>query len=1313
MLENKDVDLRVLQPIVSETKAAGIAQKRPSVENSEIKIKKNKMEKFDILFGDEDVDLRQLPQVEDAQNLAPPLTSSSEIPSIDTAELCPIAAVSPTMSPKQKDWAEVKETKIVTPEESKKPSQLDLVRAKLAEATKGKDRLGRPLLFHSTSGERRRTISSEDIDLRPTQNPLDAESDKESIKIIMSQAEEQFKVGNINKEEYKTLVMQVLQLNERLKLKEAKQRESLEVSKRKLQKASQHSDEEMDISVSPNRSPQTDHNTFGDIDERITPHGLTINRDNLRFETPILNMPSNQPDIGAPGAQDSDLRVPTMAPNDIGQNTMIPAPPRPPIMPPIFMNPYSGMRRGPRPRPEEFNGPRMRGRHLAPPAFSRGKFTQWNSRFDPRMPALPRPILGTCQGECPLRSYNRSYSPPPLGAAGKGIPPTDFRLIEYIDQDPMKTIDIDGIPREIRFYGNTAVIMLEWDDPREIKFLPGTRRITFDNKDSVVLGFNEDYTNVDIDDHEFRIKYGAPTRELYINDRWYECFFGGPPMGIVIDGKPKVIQLEGPPPQVDIGKDKKTNLVAGKINLIVDGQHMFPVFLDAKPQKFNINGTFITLRFVDSLKTVLINEKPFKIEFGGLPKPIFLGKQKHFIRFSVLPRCVKPGHVKIENMEGRTPDDEINLTENKNVENDHEKTMETDNVEEQNRPEKILSPEAENSNPGGLDILASLMPSSMAPASQFSAGYSLAEPLMPTDTNKIPGLDTPADENPPLTNVSFVNDLFAKLVASGIVQVPNVEVKKVEDKPLETKDVEEPKSKPMKEDKNTVNRVDFLRPTTLKIKQPGLVARLYGGMQCSGCGTRFPPEHTVRYSQHLDWHFRQNRRERDSARRAHSRHWHYDLSDWVQYEEIEDLEEREKNWFETGGVEGEAEGIVEVPEGEAPSVPAGAPEDQHCALCGDKFDQFYNEDKEEWHLRKAVRHEDKNYHPLCFEDYKASLTKEEPSVVEINDTTMEESDVTEKIIEETIEIKDVDEINSQSDNESVVEVIESESLKDESQEPLEIPDELEDTEMKELNKEEVNFDDGDEDDVVLKADPVEQVVVDDDADTDDETQAERAERDRLAAIDFSKVKVKIEPIDPAESSNLSNIEHRAVIKYFVKKGKTPKEIFEDMVSVLQESAPSYTIVKKWARLFQQGRESFGDNIDKICDRIVTVDETWVRQYDPESKQKSLQWTKKGERPPKKFKVQKSASKLMATIFWDSEGVLLIDYLPKGTTMNGQYYANLLAQTREAVVQKRRGKLSRVVLFLQDIASVHTARVSRQALKDTGFSEIDHHPTAQI
>ena len=69
---------------------------------------------------------------------------------------------------------------------------------------------------------------------------------------------------------------------------------------------------------------------------------------------------------------------------------------------------------------------------------------------------------------------------------------------------------------------------------------------------------------------------------------------------------------------------------------------------------------------------------------------------------------------------------------------------------------------------------------------------------------------------------------------------------------------------------------------------------------------------------------------------------------------------------------------------------------------------------------------------------------------------------------------------------------------------------------------------------------------------------------------------------------------------------------------------------------------FGDNESEIINRIVTGDETWVHFYDPESKQESMQWHQKGGPPPKKFKVVLSAGKVMATIFWDCEGILLID-----------------------------------------------------------------------
>ena len=42
----------------------------------------------------------------------------------------------------------------------------------------------------------------------------------------------------------------------------------------------------------------------------------------------------------------------------------------------------------------------------------------------------------------------------------------------------------------------------------------------------------------------------------------------------------------------------------------------------------------------------------------------------------------------------------------------------------------------------------------------------------------------------------------------------------------------------------------------------------------------------------------------------------------------------------------------------------------------------------------------------------------------------------------------------------------------------------------------------------------------------------------------------------------------------------------------------------------------------------------------------------------------SAGKLMGSIFWDADGVLLVDYLAKGQTIPGAYYVDLLRQRRE-------------------------------------------------
>jgi len=66
---------------------------------------------------------------------------------------------------------------------------------------------------------------------------------------------------------------------------------------------------------------------------------------------------------------------------------------------------------------------------------------------------------------------------------------------------------------------------------------------------------------------------------------------------------------------------------------------------------------------------------------------------------------------------------------------------------------------------------------------------------------------------------------------------------------------------------------------------------------------------------------------------------------------------------------------------------------------------------------------------------------------------------------------------------------------------------------------------------------------------------------------------------------------------------------------------------------------------------------------------------------------------MAAIFWDNKGLLLIDYLPDKTTMNGQYYANLLLKLRQAIKDKRLGMLMRGVWLLHlQSTSLHSPAI---------------------
>lgn len=121
--------------------------------------------------------------------------------------------------------------------------------------------------------------------------------------------------------------------------------------------------------------------------------------------------------------------------------------------------------------------------------------------------------------------------------------------------------------------------------------------------------------------------------------------FGGPPITVVIGGRPVQAVLEGPPPTVKIGTERRLDMLAGRVTMIIDAHSVIPVYLDLKLQHFEMDGQVFTLQFKDALRTVVIDGHPHRVDFGGLPMGIHLDGRNHFVRFSSLPRGVEPGRV--------------------------------------------------------------------------------------------------------------------------------------------------------------------------------------------------------------------------------------------------------------------------------------------------------------------------------------------------------------------------------------------------------------------------------------------------------------------------------------------------------------------------------------------------------------------------------------------------------------------------------------------------------------------------------------------
>ncbi|NXG71719.1 PCF11 protein, partial [Baryphthengus martii] len=215
-----------------------------------------------------------------------------------------------------------------------------------------------------------------------------------------------------------------------------------------------------------------------------------------------------------------------------------------------------------------------------------------------------------------------------------------------------------------------------------------------------------------------------------------------------------------------------------------------------------------------------------------------------------------------------------------------------------------------------------------------------------------------------------VNELFAKLLSTGILKLSKTDSTSAQANEASAQPAAEEEDDDQNEDQNVPDLTNFV-VEELRQRFDSVINRLYTGIQCYSCGMRFTTSQTDVYADHLDWHYRQNRTEKDVSRKITHRRWYYSLTDWIEFEEIADLEERAKSqFFEKAHEEVVLKTQEAAKEKEFQSVPAGpAGAVESCEICQEQFEQYWDEEEEEWHLKNAIRVDEKIYHPSCYEDY--------------------------------------------------------------------------------------------------------------------------------------------------------------------------------------------------------------------------------------------------------------------------------------------------------------------------------------------------------
>jgi len=124
---------------------------------------------------------------------------------------------------------------------------------------------------------------------------------------------------------------------------------------------------------------------------------------------------------------------------------------------------------------------------------------------------------------------------------------------------------------------------------------------------------------------------------------------------------------------------------------------------------------------------------------------------------------------------------------------------------------------------------------------------------------------------------------------------------------------------------------------------------------------------------------------------------------------------------------------------------------------------------------------------------------------------------------------------------------------------------------------------------------------------------------------------------------------------------------------------------------------------------ITGDETWVYGYDPETRVQSSQWKPPSSPCAKKAHQSRSNIKVVMIVFFDRDGIVRAEFVPRNTTVNSEYYKGLLERLRNNVHRKRPEKWATGFILCHDNAPCHTSLLVWQFLSHKNFAVSPHPP----